>query len=126
MFSINVTLKWRKRRYIGVFVISGFVISGLCAIQITVILPGPKSVPRYNRDFVISGFVIPGIHCSWLVNPRRVQYPPPPPKKKNSCSCAFTRREINLKIGCGSEFLPVRSHAVAHPLGNVSHKNETE
>ena len=45
------------------FVISGFVISGLCAIQITVILPGPKSVLRYNGDFVISGFVIPGFHC---------------------------------------------------------------
>ena len=41
------------------FVISGFAISGLCAIQITVILPGPKSVLRYNGDFVISGFVIP-------------------------------------------------------------------
>ena len=43
----------------GFFVISGFAISGLCAIQITVILPGPKSVLRYNGDFVISGFVIP-------------------------------------------------------------------
>ena len=27
---------------------SGFVISGLCAMQITVILPGPKNVLRYT------------------------------------------------------------------------------
>ena len=41
----------------------GFVISGLCAIQITVILSGPKNVLRYNGDFVLSGFAIPGFHC---------------------------------------------------------------
>ena len=49
-------------RYTGfslyrVFVITGFVISGILPIQITAILPGPK-ILRYNGDFVILGF-----HC---------------------------------------------------------------
>ena len=46
-------------RYIGVFVIAGFVISGFLSIQTTVILPGPQKILRYNGDFLISGF-----HCT--------------------------------------------------------------
>ena len=57
------------------FVISGLVISGLCAIQITIILPGPKSVLRYNGDFVLSGFIIPGFHCTWTALKRLPEAP---------------------------------------------------
>ena len=65
MFSINVTLKWRKLRHIRVkFVViyhtSGFVISGLCAIQITVILPEPKSILRYSGTSLYPGSLYRG------------------------------------------------------------------
>ena len=45
-------------------------------------------------------------------------------------SCAFTRREISKRSGCGTEFHPIHSktgtHTVAHLFGNGLDKNGTD
>ena len=53
-------------RYTGVFVLTGFVISGFLPIQNYCNFVGPKKLLRYNGDFVISGF-----HCIQLTRKGR-------------------------------------------------------